>query len=153
MSEMNIKELPGLKKWMKKRSIYYFRNGAMTLAILCILTFLFWTAEIDIKNVKGILFLSCFFLFFALYSCYQFVLWIRSFKWNIGSYWFGTIVDMHCIHSAKKKIRSYRIAADVNGKMMEGVCLVDTYNRAKIGDRILLFTLKGDKVFCIHPDE
>lgn len=153
MSEMYINELPGLRRWMKKRSIYFFRNGVMTLAILCMLAFLFWAAEIDFKNVKEVLFLACFFLFVAFYSCYQFVLWIRSLKWNIGNYWFGTIVDMHCIHSAKKKIRSYRITADVNGKMMEGVCRVDTYNRAKIGDRILLFTLKGDKVFCVHPNE
>lgn len=36
---------------------------------------------------------------------------------------------------------------------MEGVCLTETDNRAKIGDKILLFTLKGDKVFCVHLDE
>lgn len=153
MSEMNIDELPGLRRWMKKRSHYYFRNGVLTLAILTMLGFLFWVAEIDDTNIKEVLFLACFFLFVSLYSCYQFVLWVRSFKWNIGNYWFGRIIALHCIYSAKKKIRGYRIIADVNGKTMEGACLVDTYNRAKIGDKILLFTLKGDKVFCVHPDE
>lgn len=50
MSEINIKELPGLRRW-KKRLSYYFRNGVLTLGILSMLGFLLWVAEVDDTNV------------------------------------------------------------------------------------------------------
>ena len=153
MSEINANDFSGIRWWMRNRSKRYFLNGLKIVIILLVMLFLFGTAGLGKGNYEEILFLSCFFLFFLFFACYQFVLWVRSFKWNIRNLWTGTIIDTHCIRNSKKKIRSYRIIADVNGKTMEGVCLRATYNRAKIGDRILLFTLEGDKVFCVHPDE
>lgn len=153
MSEKNVNDLPGIRWWVKRRSSYYFRNGIIFLIIVCMMVFLFWTAKDDITSIKEAVPLVFMFLFFLFFTGYQFVLWRRSFHWNITDYWFGTIVDTHCIRNRKRKIRSYRIIADVNGKTMEGICLLHTYNRAEIGDKVLLFTLEGDQVFCVHPGE
>lgn len=121
--------------------------------IACMMAFLFWTIKDDIKGIRESVPFVCLLLFLVFFSGYQLVLWGRSFRLNVTNYWFGTIVDMYCIRNRKRKIRSYRIVADVNGKTMEGVCLLRTYNLAKIGDQVLLFTLEGDRVFCVHPGE
>lgn len=153
MPEINVNNLSGVQWWMKKRSSHHLKNGFKILIIVCVMALFFCTAGLDTIEFREILFLAVFFLFFVFFSGYQFYLWRRSLKWSINEYWYGTIVDMRCIRNKKKKIRGYRITADVNGKEMEGVCLRATYNRAVIGDRILLFRLEGDKVFCVHPDE
>ena len=153
MSETSINKLPGVRWWMKRRSNYYFRNGVVVLLVVFMMGFLFWAAAPEIISIKEVIPLVVMFLFFLFFSCYQFVLWSRSLRWDIHNYWFGKIVDTYYVRNKKRKITSYRIIADINGKTMDGVCLRATYNRAKIGDRVLLFTLDGDKVFCVHPEE
>lgn len=153
MTEKNINQLPGVCWWMRMRTKHHFRSGVIFLIIVIMMAVLFGMALKDISGFSEMVPLIILFGFFLFYTGYQFVLWKRSKQWNITNYWYGTVVDTYLIRRTKRRSRSYRIVADVEGKTMEGVCLLRTYNRAKIGDRVLLFTLEGDKVFCVHPDE
>ena len=153
MSNDHVNSLPGIRRWMKRRSKHYFRNGITFLLVVCMMFFLLWTSADNTTGIKELVPLVIMFAFFLFFACYQFVLWYRSLHWNISQYWFGTVKDTYCIRNKKRKIRSYRIIADVNGKTMEGICLLSTYNQTNTGDQILLFTLDGDKVFCVHPNK
>ena len=152
MNERNVNELPGIRWWMKQRSANYLRGGIFILVMVGIMSTVLFTAGLQDGNLKDMLFLFVFLLFFLLFAIYQFVLWGKSLKWDITEYWFGTVTDMYRYRKTRKSKKTHRIVADVNGKTMEGVCLPTTYNRARIGDRVILFTLDGDKVFCVHPD-
>lgn len=145
-------QLSGMQWWLKKRSAYFLRNGIMVFAILGILAFAFSHLDFSSLKISEILFLVLFGGVFVLVGADQLTKWKRSKEVTIAEGWYGTVIDMRMERNRRKKTRHYYITADVNGKIMDGICLVQTYNRAQKGQSILLFTLSGNKVFCVHPD-
>lgn len=152
MKSSPITQLSGVQWWLKKRSAYFLRNFILIFAIVGILAFAFSFLDLSTLKMSEILFLLLFGGGIVLFGIDQFVKWKQNKTITVTKYWYGTIIDAHMERNHKKKSRRYFITADVNGKTMEGSCLVQTYNLAQKGQQILLFTLSGDKVFCVHPE-
>lgn len=144
--------LSGVQWWLKKRRAYLMRNFLMIFGILGILGFAFSRLDLRELDMAEILFLVIFGGFMLLIGLGQLKKWAQSKHTTITNHWYGVITGTHIEHNRKKKSRHYYITADVNGKTMEGICLTQTYNQAQKGQRILLFTLSGDRVFCVHPE-
>lgn len=90
---------------------------------------------------------------FGYIACDSLVMWCTHRKWEIPQYWYGTVIQTYTIRSKGRKTRNYHIRAMVNGKEMDGVCYLETYRRAKKGERVVLFTFRKDVVYCVHPDQ
>ena len=145
-------EFSGIRWWLKKRRRYYFQN-VLTLAIfLGFFGPLFAQVPLDSLSRTDLLLIAPIALMLVFFTGYQLWQWIRSFNLKIHECQMGTIIDMYRVAKRRKNTRSYRIIADVNGKELEGYCNLRTYRMAQKGQKILLFSLGGDKLFCVHPE-
>lgn len=151
-SEYNqmIDEFPEFINWKKRRSRYYFQNSFLIfISIILIFIGLVFSGIQNLKIIETI-FIIIFCLIFLVVGIDQMKKWIKSKSLKINEYWFGTATAMYRNLRHNKKVKNYRIVADVEGKVMEGICLLDTYKRIKIGDRVLLFTIGNETIYCIH---
>ena len=148
----SVTNIPGIQWWLKKRRAHLLRNFLMLFFILGIMGFAFSQMNLRQLELPELLFLIIFGGFLLLIALGQFKRWLQSKNTHITNHWYGIITDTRMEYNRRKRSRRYYITADVNGKTMEGVCLTQTYNRAQVGQRILLFTISSDRVYCVHPD-
>ena len=148
----SVINLPGVQWWLKKRRTYLMRNFLMIFIILGIMGFAFSQLNLRELETPELIFLIAFGGFLLLIALGQLKKWAQSKHIQITNYWYGVITDTRSEYNRRKKSRRYYITADVNGKTMEGICLTQTFNRAQIGQQVLLFTLSGERVYCVHPD-
>lgn len=109
--------------------------------------------NVDSGAIMVLGFMSLIFIF-ILWSQLKELIRYSSKSLEAEAYWLGDItgMDIEIKRSGKKRKRIYWIEADVSGKRMDGVCTLTTYNKAEIGQEILLFTFNGDKIFAVHPE-
>lgn len=145
-----IEESPGFKDWKRRRSKYYMQNSILILGtVILIFTGLIFAGMENFK-LKEIIFAILFLLFFVGVGVSQAKKWIMSKNLKIDEYWYGTVTDMYRNLRQNKKVKNYRIVADVGEKTLEGICLLETYKRVKIGDRVVLFTVGTETIYCIQ---
>ena len=153
---MNIKELSGVKWWIRKQ-----KGNALLLTLIGVLFLLVFVYSLtnmeDIKS-SGFFFTTLFGLFVAFFTYCGIREIIRPYNFNEGEYWFGTItnremeVEYYRSRGETKDRKKYWIEADVDGQNMVGECYPETYFKAKIGDKILLFINSDQQIFAVHPE-
>lgn len=144
--------LSGYSWWKRNSRSRYTRLFFWILMICILITAVFLMIGFDNASRAEIVVCIGMVLFLAMYDLYLLVLILRSFRWQADACWFGVITDMSIIRLPNRHVKEYRISANVDGKIMDGICLSKTYYRAQKGQRVVLFTQGNDTVYCVHPD-
>ena len=145
-------EFSGIRWWLKKRRSYYFQNFLTIALFLCFFAPLFIQVPLDSLALTDLLLMAPIALMLVFFTVYQLWQWLRSYNLKIEDCQIGTITDMYRVANRHKKARSYLIIAQVNGKELEAHCNLRTYRMAEKGQNILLFSIGGDSLFCVHPE-
>lgn len=148
----NIKELSGFKWWTQKMRKKYFESSIMLFIIMAFFIAILCLAGINNLSGKDIAFLVILLLIFGGLGVSQLMSYFRTFNLKIDRYWFGSITEFKKITGSKGKTKGYRITADIGEKQLEGRCLLRTYQEAKIGQQVLLFSVGSDTIYCVHPE-
>lgn len=145
-------EFSGIRWWLKKRRRYYFQNILTIALFFGFFGPLFLQVPADTMTMTDWMLIAPLALMMAFFGGYQLWQWLRTYRLKIQDCKMGTVKDMYRVVKRRKKSRSYRIVVDVNGKEVEAISQLRTYHKAEKGDKMLLFTIGGDTVFCVHPD-
>lgn len=145
-----IEESSAFKDWKRRRSKYYIQNTILIWGTVILISTGLIFAGVENFELKEILFAIILLLLFGGVGAIQAKKWIKSKNQKIDACWFGTVTDMYRNLRQNKKVKNYRIVADVEGKTLEGMCLLETYKRVKVGDRVLLFTVGTETIYCIQ---
>lgn len=146
-----IEDMSGYRWWIRRKRSCYFQDFLTILFVLAAFVAGMYLIGFDTFETKEIIFVTVLVLLIFAFAMRQLLLTIKTFTWQIDAYWFGTITDMRRNLKSNKKLKNYRLTADVQGKSMEGICLTKTYYKAEVGQEILLFTIGTDVVYCVHP--
>lgn len=152
MDHHTLGSLSGFRWWKRRQRWRYFRIGIWLILLPAIIAIALWVAGLENYSSGELLFALAFLLFFVGYGLYQWFLLLQTFRWQPSQCWFGTVVSTHITRLPNRRIRDMRIVAKVGEKQLEGICEAKTYRMAQPGQRILLFTVKGDQLYCVHPE-
>lgn len=142
----------GFRWWKRQQRRRYFQTGIFLILLPAIIGAALYIAGLENYSTGEVLFAAAFLLSFIAYGFYQLVLLVQTYRWQPKQYWFGTILSAHITYLPNRRVRNWNIVAEVNGKQMEAICHPKTYRLAQPGQQILLFTVKGDKLYCVHPE-
>lgn len=145
-----IEQYSGYTWWLKKRKKYYRKNTMMIFLIVLIFSVALWVANKDNIEIMEFIFVTVFMLLFICVGVQQARRWLACNTLIIDNYHIGTVVSMRRNLKPNKKVKNYRITANVNGKELEGLCLLQTYGQVQPGDQVLVFCI-GDMIYCVQP--
>lgn len=145
-------EYSGIRWWLKKRRSYYLQNFLTIALFFGFFVPLFAQVPPDSLALTDWMLIAPIALMLVFFGVYQLWQWLRTYSLKIEDCWMGTVTDMYRVVKRRRNARSYRIIADIGGKELEGYCLLRTYRKAEKGDKVLLFTIGGDTIFCVHPE-
>ena len=158
---MDIYNLSGFQWWCKKQR----NTNLFALAFFILFTVLFGSTfvynlksnQIDSANINNndMFILVIIFLILFLVSLSLLKTTLSYINVKVNECYYGIITNFYIhreVRNGKNK-RYYYIVANVNGKEMDVKCLFETYQKAQIGQQIVLFTIQGrESLHCVHPD-
>ena len=158
---MDIYNFSGFKWWCKNNKKSNLLALGFLVFFIAIFSFMFissWKTNISAKsNVDSgvvVMLIIMFFVFIIMFfSILQKV--INSFNVKVEQWWIGTIKEFYVKRtgtSGHHKTKYY-IVAIVDGKELDIRCVYPIYHRAKQGESIIVFKIKGDKnLKCVYPE-
>ncbi len=151
--DREIEKTRSFRWWKRCQRRNHLRFFLYIVILLVIVALVVMNGGFQTETLGDALFGIVLLVFFVCYALYKLWMYFSSFFWRVDNYWYGTVKDMYTIRQiSRRRVRDRWIVANVNGKEMEGLCLTKTYNRAEIGDRVILFTIGKDTVYCVHRD-
>lgn len=146
---------PGIIKWKAQRKKNYLHFVLMIGIVIAFFLFILIFGDIQSYQWQEIAFCIAALALFAFVGIRMFKAYLQFDQKQIDQYWMGSIVSMRVQAKSGRKNRVYYIKALVDEKEMEGKCSMETYRKAKLGDSVILFTMKseGMYIYCVLENE
>ena len=148
----NPKSYSGIRWWLKHRKRRYAQNFFMMVLMTFLLVMLVLSAGIQSLGAMEICFMGAFILAALAVTVRMLLKWIHSDRVSITDCTMARVSQKHREHNNARNRKISYLLVEAEGKTQKAFCLPSTYKIAVPGENVLVFSLGGDRRFCVHPD-